>query len=109
MTLRISLDLGGTKIEIVALDGEGRERVRRRAAIPRSDYAATVATLRALVRDTERELGATSSIRVDIPGALSTRTGLVGARRHQSSRDPPPERIWPPAPPARRSTGGGAL
>ena len=40
--MRIGIDLGGTKIEAIALDGDGRERFRQRIATPRGDYAGTV-------------------------------------------------------------------
>ena len=42
--LRIGVDLGGTKIEALALDAEGREVLRRRVATPREDYHATLET-----------------------------------------------------------------
>jgi fructokinase len=71
MGLRIGVDIGGTKIEAVALDG-AREMRRRRIGTPRGDYEATVAAVAALVR----EMGA-GSVGVGIPGALSPVTGLV--------------------------------
>lgn len=77
MGVRIGVDLGGTKIELLALDGTGRERLRRRAPTPRDDYAATLRALSTLVEDAERELGARGTVGVGIPGALSRLTGLV--------------------------------
>src|SRR5262245_43613631 len=74
---RIGIDLGGTKIEIAALDRSGGERLRRRIATPQDDYEATVATVAALVRDAETELHDRATIGVGIPGALSQVTGLV--------------------------------
>ena len=74
--LRIGVDLGGTKIEVIALEA-GTERLRRRIVAPRGDYAATLAAITGLVRDVERELGATGSVGVGIPGAASLQTGLV--------------------------------
>jgi fructokinase len=71
MSLRIGVDLGGTKIEAIALDG-AREVRRRRVATPRGDYEATVAAVAALVG----EMGE-GSVGVGIPGALSPLTGLV--------------------------------
>jgi fructokinase len=71
MTLRIGVDLGGTKIEAIALDGE-RELKRRRVSTPRGDYEQTVEAVAALVR----EMGQ-GSVGVGIPGALSRMTGLV--------------------------------
>ncbi|HMS81779.1 MAG TPA: ROK family protein [Burkholderiaceae bacterium] len=77
MTLRLGIDLGGTKIEIAALDGPGAPRLRRRVPTPRDDYAATVAAIAALVHDAERELGATGTVGVGIPGTISALTGRV--------------------------------
>jgi len=70
--LRIGVDLGGTKIEALALDREGREVFRRRIPTPRADYAATIAAVSSLVR----EIGE-GSVGVGIPGALSRVTGRV--------------------------------
>src|SRR5688572_14087082 len=69
--MRIGVDLGGTKIEAIALDGN-KELRRRRVATPRGDYGATVAAVAALVG----EMGE-GSVGVDIPGALSPVSGLV--------------------------------
>jgi len=79
-TLRIGIDLGGTKTEIVALDAEGHERVRRREPTPRDDYEAIIALVAQLVRDAEDACGARAgSARVGIgtPGSLSPATGLL--------------------------------
>ena len=75
--MRIGIDLGGTKIEIVCLDVRGVELLRRRIPTPRGDYAATVAAIRDLVAGAERELGRRGSVGVGIPGAISQRTGRV--------------------------------
>jgi fructokinase len=69
--MRIGVDLGGTKIEAIALDGS-REVARRRVPTPRGDYEATISTVSALVM----ELGA-GTVGVGIPGALSRVSGLV--------------------------------
>jgi fructokinase len=74
--MRIGIDLGGTKIEAIAIDG-GNELLRRRVSAPRDDYAATVAAVRDLVIGIERDLGATGTVGVGIPGAISGVTGLV--------------------------------
>jgi len=76
MTLRFGIDLGGTKIEIVGLDGE-RECLRRRVTTPRGDYAATLATVAELVRDAERELGRRGSVGLGIPGTVSPDHGRI--------------------------------
>jgi fructokinase len=72
MNGRIGIDLGGTKIEALALDAAGRDVFRKRIATPRGDYAATIAAVSSLVK----EIGA-GSVGVGIPGALSRATGLV--------------------------------
>jgi fructokinase len=73
--MRIGIDLGGTKIEGVALEGS-REVARRRLETPRDDYAATVDAIAAIVADLERAAGARGTVGVGIPGTLSP-DGLV--------------------------------
>ncbi len=75
--LRIGVDLGGTKIEAVALDASGGELARRRVATPRGDYSATVTAVTGLVQGLENELGARGSVGVGIPGTVSPTTGLI--------------------------------
>ena len=70
--LRIGVDIGGTKIEALALDAAGREVFRKRIPTPRGDYEATVAAVVSLVA----EAGA-GTVGVGIPGALSRVTGRV--------------------------------
>jgi fructokinase len=69
--------VGGTKIEIVALDASGRELLRRRVPTPRHDYARTLDAVAGLVLEAERELGARGSVGVGTPGAISPATGLL--------------------------------
>lgn len=73
--LRIGVDLGGTKIEAIALDREGRERFRERVATPAGDYAGTVRAVADLAR--AAMMGGTASIGIGIPGTVSPATGLV--------------------------------
>jgi fructokinase len=73
--LRIGIDLGGTKIEGLALDHTGRELRRKRVPTPRGDYAATVGAVAKLVKELEE--GERGSVGVGIPGALSRVTSLV--------------------------------
>lgn len=75
--LRLGVDLGGTKTEIIALDGAGDALARRRVASPQGDYEATVATVNGLVRSLEQELGTTGTVGVGTPGSLSRATGLL--------------------------------
>src|SRR5262245_39941043 len=69
--MRIGIDLGGTKIEAIALEG-AREVLRKRVPTPRGDYDATISAVSSLVR----EIGG-GTVGVGIPGALSRVTGLV--------------------------------
>jgi fructokinase len=77
MALRLGVDLGGTKIEIVALDDGGRELLRRRLPTPQGDYAATLDAIAALVRDAEAHLDQRGTVGVGTPGALSKASGLL--------------------------------
>ena len=75
--MRIGVDLGGTKIEAVALERDGRVLARRRVATPAGDYAATLAAVRELVAGIEAATGRPGTVGVGMPGALSPATGLV--------------------------------
>lgn len=75
--MRIGIDLGGTKIEAIALDNNGTECYRQRIDTPRDDYAATVNAITSLVLAAERELNATATVGLGIPGAISPATELV--------------------------------
>ena len=75
--MRIGIDLGGTKIEAVAMDAEGHEIARVRVPTPRHDYAATLDAIAGLVRTLEQRAGGPASIGVGMPGAISPATGLV--------------------------------
>ncbi len=77
MELAFGVDLGGTKIEVLAIDGEGRELARRRVPTPREDYRATVETIARLIEEEEARLGGRGSVGVGHPGAISPATGLV--------------------------------
>ena len=74
--MRIGIDLGGTKIEGIALDGE-RVLARRRVQAPRDDYAATIRAICDLVDALHQETGQRGSVGIGIPGAISAQTGLV--------------------------------
>ncbi len=76
-SIRLGIDLGGTKIEGIALDAQGRILARRRVATPREDYGATVTAVVELVAALEHEAGARGSIGVGIPGAVSPKTGRL--------------------------------
>jgi len=75
--MRIGIDLGGTKIEIAALERDGSERLRHRVPTPHDSYDDTIRAIRDLIVDTETKLGERGSVGVAIPGAISPKTGLV--------------------------------
>lgn len=74
---RIGIDLGGTKIEIIALDDNGGVLLRRRVATPQGDYLGTISEIVRLIGSAEQELGYCCSVGIGIPGAESVGTGLV--------------------------------
>lgn len=81
---RLGVDLGGTKIEAIALNASGEVMARQRVPTPQGDYAGTVLAIRDVVERLERTLGLFSSdseqkipLGVGIPGALSPYTGRV--------------------------------
>ncbi|SDL71065.1 ROK family protein [Pseudomonas indica] len=75
-TLHLGIDLGGTKIELLALHGE-RELLRQRLPTPQGDYDATLDTLAHLVEAAEAQLGERGSLGVGIPGTRSPDHGLI--------------------------------
>jgi fructokinase len=75
--MRIGIDVGGTKIEGIALDPAGRELRRFRIPAPRGDYRQTLSAVIAVVEKLERETGQQGSIGVGIPGTPSPDSGLV--------------------------------
>ena len=77
MAIRLGIDLGGTKIELIALDADGAEVCRRREATPQGDYWGTLETIRQLVLRAERERGETGSVGIGTPGAVSRATGRL--------------------------------
>ncbi|QHN04941.1 ROK family protein [Granulicella sp. WH15] len=74
--MRIGIDLGGTKIEALAIGDDGTEMVRHRVDTPR-EYGASIAAMVALVERIERETGQRGTVGAGIPGTVSSRTGLV--------------------------------
>ena len=75
--MRIGIDLGGTKIEAIALDAQGAELRRVRVATPRGDYGRTVGAIRDLSLEMEHWLGERGTVGVGIPGTVVATTGLV--------------------------------
>lgn len=75
--MRIGIDLGGTKIEIIALDESGAVRLRHRIPTPQHDYEATIAAITNLVLDAERELEAQCTVGLGTPGALCPARNVI--------------------------------
>jgi fructokinase len=73
----IGIDLGGSKIEVVALDTLGNQLYRKRITTPASNYKAIVRAIVALVKEVESELQVTAPVGVCTPGAISPATGLI--------------------------------
>ncbi len=74
--LKLGIDLGGSKVEIIALHN-GQQVLRRRAPTPQGDYLKTLGLIASLVEDCERELGIQGSVGVGIPGARSPDHGRI--------------------------------
>ena len=77
ITMRIGIDLGGTKIEGIALGEKGNELGRYRIATPRDDYPATLQAIKEVVDHLETETAQSGSVGLGIPGAISPHTQLV--------------------------------
>jgi len=75
--MRLGIDLGGTKTELIALDAGGTEIHRKRIDTPSGGYDAIVSAMAGLVADAESALGRRGTVGVGIPGTISARTGLV--------------------------------
>ena len=75
--IRLGVDLGGTKIEIVALDPQGNEILRERTNTPQGDYPRTIETITSLVLKAESTLGQHGTVGVGTPGSLSPRNGWI--------------------------------
>lgn len=75
--MRIGVDLGGTKIEGIALDGAGKLLASRRVATPRGDYHAILRAIAEVISYLERETGQRGSLGVGTPGAISPASGLL--------------------------------
>jgi fructokinase len=78
-TLRLGIDLGGTKIAGIALDHQGATRATTRRAAPQGSLAATITAIAEVVATLERDAGHTGSIGIGMPGSLSARGLIQGA------------------------------
>ncbi|HUX64198.1 ROK family protein [Sulfuricella sp.] len=75
--MKLGIDLGGTKIEIIALDNEGGELLRRRVPAPQGDYSGTLRAIADLVHQVEAALGQAGTVGIGTPGTISRVTGLL--------------------------------
>ena len=75
--MRIGIDLGGTKIEGIAIADDGSQLLRRRIAAPRGDYDATLTAVIDFICEIEQEVGVRGSVGIGIPGAVSPATQLI--------------------------------
>jgi fructokinase len=76
--VRIGIDLGGTKIEVIALDDSGGAVLRRhRVPTPTGDYQAIINAVAELVESTEKLTGQTGTVGIGTPGAISSATALL--------------------------------
>jgi len=77
IAMRIGVDLGGTKIEVIALDDLGATLFRQRVATPKGDYERTLESIVNLIRTAEQQLHQTGTVGLASPGAISNRTGRL--------------------------------
>lgn len=78
--IRIGVDLGGTKVEVIAIDRDGKELMRERLPTPENDYQQTLQVITALITNAETTLGVSASsttVGIATPGALSAVTGRL--------------------------------
>ena len=75
--IKIGIDLGGTKIEAIALAPSGEELARKRVPTPANDYAGTLKAIKKLVADIESAVKREGTIGICTPGAISPKTGLL--------------------------------
>lgn len=75
--MKLGIDLGGSKIEIIALDDNGETSHRQRIATPQNDYQAVLQTISCLVQDTETQLQQIGTLGICTPGAISPQSGLL--------------------------------
>ena len=76
-SILLGIDLGGTKIEIIAMDARGEVLLRHRVNTPQDDYEGTLDAILGLVVLAESEVGCTGTVGIGTPGAISPATGLL--------------------------------
>ena len=87
--MRFGLDLGGTKMEAIIMDGDGTIVWRERRPTPKDDYNAIIATIAALVTEADNKAGRPVQVGIGMPGSLSPLTGLVRNSNTQSMNGQP--------------------
>lgn len=92
MDIRIGIDLGGTKIEGLAMDPQGKTLARERIATPQGDYPGTLAAVAALVQRLEQTAGGPARVGVGTPGSLSPTSGLIRNANSTCLNDRPLDR-----------------
>src|SRR5712691_11897882 len=75
--IRIGVDIGGTKIEIAAIDESGAELLRRREPAPRGAYQEAIGAITKFVLEAERSVGAHCTVGIGTPGAVSRGSGVL--------------------------------
>src|SRR5262245_42831496 len=75
--MRLGVDVGGTKIEVAALEADGRERLRQRIEYPSREYGAALEALAGMIVEAERGCGERCDIGVGMPGFIDPRSGLT--------------------------------
>lgn len=75
--MRIGIDLGGTKTEVIALSELGQQLFRHRLPTPREDYRQTIETIASLVEMAEQATGQRGTVGMGIPGSISPYSGVV--------------------------------
>src|SRR5262249_39930893 len=86
--MRIGIDVGGTKIEGIALGDDGRERARHRVATPQP-YEEGLAAIAALVTRLENDAGERGTVGVGTPGILQPGAGRMRNSNLLSLNDRP--------------------
>jgi len=75
--MKIGIDLGGTKIEGIAISETGKELMRKRTKTPKGDYNGTVKEIVGIVNSLESDTNQKGSVGIGIPGAISPQSGLI--------------------------------
>jgi len=76
-TVRIGIDLGGTKIAAIALDMQNRTLAEHRIEAPRQDYTATISAICGLIEDMRQKTSRSASVGIGTPGSISPQTGMM--------------------------------